>query len=184
MAASKTLSDKAIRAVIKTAGETGKPATVNDAVESGALRTFEPGRSARMVYGAGEGEFSRVRDFHDEAYWDDLNHWLSTYENRIAFRFPAPTLSCAPQGSGSTHQREDAATRQSRRLDRFRELGGELEPQPGGKWKVDGGVRGALARLAREEAAAQRPYKDDRDISNDIKEEASRRRSNKAMPRG
>ena len=61
------------------------------AAGSGTLHTFEPGSNARMDYGTGPGRSSRVRDFHEEVFWDDLNHWLTANEKRVQFSFPDPS---------------------------------------------------------------------------------------------
>ncbi|CAJ4043437.1 Uncharacterised protein [Burkholderia pseudomallei] len=53
---------------------------------SGALQTYEPGRNVRYMS-------STVRDFYEEAYWDDLNSWLEKHEARITFRFPQPATA-------------------------------------------------------------------------------------------
>ena len=58
------------------------------AAESGALPTYGPGESALHQYTEGK----RARSYYEEAYWDDLNSWLSKNELRITFRFPPPKL--------------------------------------------------------------------------------------------
>lgn len=55
---------------------------------AGVLRTYEPGKDSQYIYG--EGFASCVRDFYEEAFWDDLNAWLEANENRITWRFPEP----------------------------------------------------------------------------------------------
>lgn len=61
------------------------------AAEKYELHTYEPGKNAKIRYGSGPGEFSGVRAFHDEVFWDDLNKWLAENEPRISCRFPAPS---------------------------------------------------------------------------------------------
>jgi hypothetical protein len=55
---------------------------------SGALPTYEPGKKALYKYG--EDFASRVRDFYEESYWNDLNVWLNKNEPRLDFKFPNP----------------------------------------------------------------------------------------------
>lgn len=69
------------------------------AAEAGALATYEPGKDSRYIYG--EGFASRVRDFYEEAYWDDLNVWLGANERRIKFEFPVPPVE--PDASELKH---------------------------------------------------------------------------------
>ena len=82
--------------------------------------------------------------------------------------------------AGPEEERDD---RQRRRFDRYRALGADRVQEADGTWKASGS-RGALAALAREEAAAGRPYHDPRDVSRDLDAEADRRRASRAMPRG
>lgn len=51
------------------------------AVHDGALAVHAPGKQARY-------QSNNVRDFYEEAYWDDLNRWLEKNEPRITWRFP------------------------------------------------------------------------------------------------
>lgn len=69
-------------------------------------------------------------------------------------------------GSVVSEGKEDSAARRARRLKRFRELGGELR-QAGQSWQSSG-RRGALADLAREEAAAGRARKHYADVRRDL----------------
>jgi len=59
------------------------------AAESGTLPMHGPGESAKYQYAAG----NRARPSYEEAYWDDLNEWLTKYEPRVQFRFPDPKPS-------------------------------------------------------------------------------------------
>lgn len=73
------------------------------AAYSGDLPVHEPGRPDRYTYpanprmtqlmadpywipGFGEG----VREFYEEAFWNDLNRWLAKSEGQISWRFPEP----------------------------------------------------------------------------------------------
>ncbi|MDA8120303.1 MAG: hypothetical protein M0Z85_09775 [Gammaproteobacteria bacterium] len=56
------------------------------AVESGALRVYAPG--SEISYRS-----ETVRDFYEEAYWNDLNAWLADAEPRSSWRFPEPTIA-------------------------------------------------------------------------------------------
>jgi hypothetical protein len=72
---------------------------LKDAALAKSLPTYEPGHQERIEYGTREGEWTRVRDFHDEAYWDDLNAWLDTNEPRVSWRFPAPAAAARTRPS-------------------------------------------------------------------------------------
>lgn len=58
---------------------------------SGELAVYEPGKFARYTYG-GKGGAKAVSEYYEEAYWDDLNAWLSINEPRLfsKFKFPPP----------------------------------------------------------------------------------------------
>ncbi len=58
---------------------------------SGDLPVYEPGKFARYTYG-GKGGAKAVSEYYEEAYWDDLNAWLSINEPRLfaSFKFPQP----------------------------------------------------------------------------------------------
>ncbi|MFM0192133.1 hypothetical protein PQQ65_03495 [Paraburkholderia strydomiana] len=56
------------------------------AAQRGDLTTHAPGERSTLVYDS----HSLVHSWEDEAYWCDLNEWLSTNEPRITFRFAAP----------------------------------------------------------------------------------------------
>jgi hypothetical protein len=67
------------------------------AVRDGTLPVYEPGKLARY-------KSDTVRDYYEEAYWNDLNAWLVTHESRIAYHFQnpnpapiAPTLATKAQ---------------------------------------------------------------------------------------
>lgn len=65
------------------------------AVGNGGLATYEPGMQARY-------QSETVREWYEEAYWDDLNAWLDANEPRIAWRFPEPTKPVQEVGAGGT----------------------------------------------------------------------------------
>ena len=77
--------------------------------------------------------------------------------------------------------KETNEDRQDRRLARLQELGSDRVTSGAG-WKASG-RRGALAKLAAEEAAAGRPYSDVRDVARDLDKAAERRHANRTMPR-
>lgn len=79
------------------------------AVKEGKLKVYEPGRNA--VWKSRE-----VRDFHDEAYWEDLNEWLEANEPRINWRFPSPPNSESPDSSSSRLRSEGNMERQERAI--------------------------------------------------------------------
>jgi hypothetical protein len=68
------------------------------AAEAYEFPMYAPGRFQKIVYGTGRGEAHHVREFFEEAYWDDLNAWLETHERRIAFRFHNPAGDAAGAG--------------------------------------------------------------------------------------
>lgn len=71
-----------------------------NAAGEGALPTYEPGKDSRYIYG--EDFASRVREFYEEAYWDDLNGWLDSNEPRIIWRFPRPASENGGTGGTAT----------------------------------------------------------------------------------
>ncbi len=56
------------------------------AVRDGTLPVYEPGKLARY-------KPDTVREYYEEAYWNDLNAWLITGEPRIKYRFRNPNSS-------------------------------------------------------------------------------------------
>lgn len=71
-----------------------------DAALAGDLPVYEPGRNARYEYGPGK-DAKQVRDFYEEARWDELNTWLAKDDQRhITFRFPLPSQD-KPQSTAS-----------------------------------------------------------------------------------
>lgn len=44
-------------------------------------------------------KFWKLRDYHDEVFWDDLNNWLSSSLPRLRFRFPQPANPTQKQPS-------------------------------------------------------------------------------------
>lgn len=67
-------------------GEKARHAYPQDGIVRGNVSTLPGGVS----YFAGSDWRQHVRDFYEEAYWDDLNAWLSENEPRIDWRFPNP----------------------------------------------------------------------------------------------
>lgn len=57
-------------------------------VRDGTLYVYEPGHNARH-------KCQTIREWHDEAYWDDLNTWLARNQPRIGWKFPSPSHSHA-----------------------------------------------------------------------------------------
>jgi hypothetical protein len=56
---------------------------LTDAVKTGALPVYERGKNARY--------FSpTVREWYEQAFWNDLNSWLAENEPRLEWRFPIP----------------------------------------------------------------------------------------------
>lgn len=62
---------------------------------SDELSMYAPGRKQRHDYGPKPRRTSCVRDFYEEAYWNDLNAWLAACEPRIECRFPDPGINVA-----------------------------------------------------------------------------------------
>jgi hypothetical protein len=55
------------------------------AVESGKLPVYWPGGDDRYLYGP---KFAtKIRDYYEEARWDELNKWLDSNELGVRFRF-------------------------------------------------------------------------------------------------
>lgn len=69
-------------------------AKLMDSVFAGGLPVYEPGKKARYRYG--KGFASCVRDFYEEAYWNDLNKWLEANEPQVEYKFPAPVGALVP----------------------------------------------------------------------------------------
>lgn len=57
-----------------------------EAVEREELPVYEPGRNETY-------QPKTVREFYEEAYWNDLNAWLKLKEPRIGYEFPEPSTS-------------------------------------------------------------------------------------------
>lgn len=64
-----------------------------EAVRNGLLPVYEPGRLLRY-------QPKTVRQYDDEALWQDLNGWLETNVPRISWRFPKPVV---PKRSNNTN---------------------------------------------------------------------------------
>lgn len=69
-----------------------------DAAENGDLPVYRPGHNDRYRYGPGFA--SCVREFYEEARWNQLNDWLEKHERYIALRFPSPNAQAATGASG------------------------------------------------------------------------------------
>ena len=79
--------EEAARALEKFAGERFDTVleSLSRAVAERILPVYERGRNARY--------FSpTVRDWYEQAHWDDLNRWLSECEPRIEWHFPSPSI--------------------------------------------------------------------------------------------
>lgn len=96
------------------------------------------------------------------------------------FSKQARTAGSVIESSVPKAAKETNEERHGRRFDRHEEIGGKVVRTESGEWKVVG-KKGTLAALAKEERLAGRPYCDERNISKDIKAEAERRRTARAM---
>jgi len=70
---------------------------LKDAALSDELAMYLPGRNQKHDYGPRPRRLLSVRDFYEEAYWNDLNSWLGKYEPRITCTFPAPKSQPQPE---------------------------------------------------------------------------------------
>lgn len=61
--------------------------------QNGMVRSNVSTLPGGISYFAGTDWRQHVRDFYEEAYWDDLNAWLAENEPRIDWKFPAPPRS-------------------------------------------------------------------------------------------
>lgn len=88
VAAGRYTLDQAIELLCATGGERQEHllAKLTDAAFSGALPTYAPGARARYTYSS----TVHVRPYYEEAYWNDLNSWLSENEPRLHISFPQP----------------------------------------------------------------------------------------------
>ena len=101
----------------------------------------------------------------------EFERWADAVGLQLPGDFPRAVVSAEHEIAGQGSQARQAgkeltAARRCRRLQRFRQLGGEVECS-GGVWRLIG-VHGALADLVREEAAASRQMKDRNDIKKDL----------------
>jgi hypothetical protein len=92
------------------------------------LPMYEPGRQGRIEYGNAAGQSRRVREFYEEAYWEDLNRWLDQNEPRIAFRFPVPCASDATQPQGAIERKSPPVL--------AGDEAGENQGEDAGHWKM------------------------------------------------
>jgi hypothetical protein len=86
-----TLRDAAV-AISEETGERQKDilARLVSAARNNELPIYAPGSNLRLRY-AEPFRASAVRDFYEEARWNELNAWLEQYEPHIAYRFAPPT---------------------------------------------------------------------------------------------
>ncbi|AXS80856.1 hypothetical protein [Dechloromonas sp. HYN0024] len=80
-------------------GEKARHAYPQDGIVRSNASTLPGGIS----YFAGTDWRQHVRDFYEEAYWDDLNAWLSENEPRIDWRFPRPITKQASLTEETIH---------------------------------------------------------------------------------
>lgn len=92
------------------------------AAEGGDLLVYAPGGNAKHEYGKGHAPC--VRDFYEEAFWNDLNAWLEKYETRITWRFPDPKATSATVANRAEARQQGVPS--SLILDKFR-LGADWE---------------------------------------------------------
>jgi hypothetical protein len=174
---------------------------LQDAARKKLLAMYRPGEEGSLDYvvkddnGAELGTIP-VRDFHEEARWDEVNAWLEKHERHVRVRFialPGAATSQAAsrpeRGAVPTVKRreltddqrqrepnltaaasittETPAQRQIRRLARFRALGADLQRVNADRWRLTG-TRGALATLSREEKCAGRARHDAKDVRREL----------------
>jgi hypothetical protein len=70
---------------------------------SGDLPVYLPGKLTKHDY----GNDNTVREFYEEAYWEDLNKWLIANEPRLPFRFSTPISLSSPSSSPITDESAD-----------------------------------------------------------------------------
>jgi hypothetical protein len=107
---------------------------------------------------------------------------FTTWATRQGWKLPAAMVLPAAIAVGPVDVKPASETkedRDDRRHDEFLAAGG-LVVRDGGKWQL-GGPMGILAKLAKAEKAAGRPYKDPSDVRRSIYRSAERRRSGAAM---
>ncbi|QGZ61081.1 hypothetical protein [Paraburkholderia acidisoli] len=76
-----------------------------DAAERSELPVYSWGERVRFVQTAGDSPSWRSK----EAYWDDLNHWLTKHQPRIAYSFSPPKKTAlAPSKSHQLRNRRHA----------------------------------------------------------------------------
>lgn len=81
-----------------------------DAARGGRIAMYEPGKLARYDYGPEAAKV--VRPFHEEAYGEDLNRWLTENEPRLRFLFPTSTKASSPQERESREVKREDLTRE------------------------------------------------------------------------
>jgi len=85
------------------------------AAEAFELPMHDPGEGLRRDYG--DEHTKKLRDFSEEAYWDDLNKWLENHEPRIAYKFPAPSNVDATTIVASPHANSTPRTTKATKRD-------------------------------------------------------------------
>ena len=113
-------------------------------VANGSLAVYEPGN--RQSY-----QSSVVREFYEEAYWDDLNQWLEVHQKRIDWRFPAPSLSEATANRRTEKSKLRQRKQEKKILNAITELGYEPSKLPEREQGKDGVKALVRARLANDE---------------------------------
>ncbi len=126
-------------------GESFKPMLqkLTAAARSGRLSMHNPGENARRDYGATDSSVLRI--FHEEAFWDDLNAWLSEFESRVTYRFPNPS----PEAIDAEIDRKQLETKQQQWNQRFIKALDELTLDPKALPKKKIGHRGPRSAVSR-----------------------------------
>jgi hypothetical protein len=73
-------------------------ASLRASVLSGDLKTYNPGRALKVIYGKQSGQNSEVCDNYEEVVWSEVNEWI-TRNGLQGFRFPAPQPASASNQS-------------------------------------------------------------------------------------
>lgn len=122
--------------------------------QDGIVRSNVSALPGGVSYFAGTDWRQHVRDFYEEAYWDDLNAWLSENEPRIDWRFPNPhqlsrSSSTKSLVESETLEKNGAGPLQRQRFQEqviiraLNDLG--HDPQAIPKWKAgERGVKSAI----------------------------------------
>lgn len=76
------------------------------AAGAGTLPTYEPGTNARYEHDTYPNGQPRVREWYEQAYWNDLNAWLDAYEPHVQWRYPQPCHLTGPTPASTTVQQQ------------------------------------------------------------------------------